>query len=33
MKRELMGHQTIIENIKAELEHVDATALRSIWEI
>jgi hypothetical protein len=28
-----MSHETMIENIKAELEHVDALALESIWEI
>jgi hypothetical protein len=29
----VMSHETMIENIKAELEHVDASALESIWEI
>jgi hypothetical protein len=27
-----MSHETIIENIKAELEHVEASALHSIWQ-
>jgi hypothetical protein len=28
-----MNHEATIENIKAELNHVDAAALQSIWEI